>query len=383
MVSSDPSSTPEAQLLAKARILVEAGFFDENYYAEQFATQPGQDLFAHFFFHGYREGRRPNPVFDTRWYLSTYADVALSGLNPLLDYVLFGEKAGRNPSPLFNSSWYRERYQLGVATSPLMHYLLNRHGPFSPIPEFDADYYLAANPEVAAARYDPFAHYCLLGFERGRNPSTDFDTSAYRQRFMKHMPEVNPLLHYRVSKKEPDFRPRGRQGGEDFIRRGQEIHPARPGLRRIFRAAGRDRATRQTPRHLSALVPRHCGKGSKLQRMGDGHCVASRVSRIITSRGYRVISESMPLTTSMRCAGRRRWREPPEFLASSFAAAGSGSVGLKGASKTSSPRPTSTCPSACFGPTKTGCATDEEILVANGQRLDDERLCARVSPPFS
>ena len=26
---------------------------------------------------------------------------------------------------------------------------------------------------------------------------------------------------------------------------------------------------------------------------------------------------------------------------------------------------------------------NEEILVANGQRLDDERLCARVSPPFS
>jgi hypothetical protein len=199
-MSSRGEGQEERELLATARVLVERGFFDEAFYAGQFPSPP-DDLFAHYFLRGYREGRAPNPVFDTRWYLSTYPDVALSGLNPLLDYVAFGEKAGRDPSPLFDAQWYRARYRLDPSVSPLLHYLQNRHGAFSPIPEFDAEYYLAAYPDVAAARYDPFAHYCLEGFKEGRNPSAHFNTRAYAKRFLKNRPEFNPLVHHRLVRK--------------------------------------------------------------------------------------------------------------------------------------------------------------------------------------
>ena len=197
------TSQQEAHLLAKARVLVERGFFDETYYAAQYSARPGEDLFEHFFFRGYRKGWSPNPFFDTRWYLSTYPDVALSDINPLLEYVAFGEKAGRDPSLLFDAQWYRERYKLEPTTSALLHYLQNWAGPFSPIPEFDADYYSAANPDVV---YDPFAHYCQQGFREGRNPSASFDTRVYARRFLKNRTDVNPLVHHRIQRKELKFR---------------------------------------------------------------------------------------------------------------------------------------------------------------------------------
>lgn len=207
-----PTETPaapalyKAQLLSKARVLVETGFFDERFYAANNAIRPGDDPFEHFFLKGYLEGRRPNAVFDPLWYLAAYPEVAASGLNPLLEYALFGEKAGRNPSPLFDARWYSKHYKLEAPSSPLLHYLRNRPGPFSPIREFDAEYYLSANADVAAAGFDPFEHYLVRGFREGRNPSAGFDTAAYSRRFLRSQPEVNPLVHYRVNKDLPEIR---------------------------------------------------------------------------------------------------------------------------------------------------------------------------------
>ena len=62
---------------------------------------------------------------------------------------------------------------------------------------FDAAGYLAHNPDVAAARADPFQHYETSGWKEGRNPSTLFDTSSY----LAANPDVaaahiNPLDHF-------------------------------------------------------------------------------------------------------------------------------------------------------------------------------------------
>ncbi len=207
-----PKETPaviaqqKAQLMSKARILVETGFFDERFYTANNAIRPGAEPFEHFFLKGYLEGRRPNVVFDPLWYLSAYPDVAASGINPLLEYALFGEKAGRNPSPLFDAQWYRKHYKLEAPSSPLLHYLRNRPGPFSPVPEFDAEYYLAANADVAVAGIDPFEHYLVRGFTEGRNPSPRFNSAAYSRRFLKNQANANPLVHYRANKHLPEIR---------------------------------------------------------------------------------------------------------------------------------------------------------------------------------
>ena len=62
---------------------------------------------------------------------------------------------------------------------------------------FDADFYLAQNPDVAEAGVDPARHYYETGFKEGRDPNKVFDTSFY----LAQNPDVaeagvNPLEHY-------------------------------------------------------------------------------------------------------------------------------------------------------------------------------------------
>jgi lipopolysaccharide biosynthesis protein len=64
-------------------------------------------------------------------------------------------------------------------------------------PLFDADWYLANNPDVAAMRMDPVLHYLENGALEGRSPGPQFDAAAYLRRY----PDVAEkgeiaLLHY-------------------------------------------------------------------------------------------------------------------------------------------------------------------------------------------
>lgn len=67
-------------------------------------------------------------------------------------------------------------------------------------PLFDAGFYLALNPDVAAAGADPRAHFDSFGWREGRAPNTLFDSGAY----LAANPDVrragiNPLDHYMTS----------------------------------------------------------------------------------------------------------------------------------------------------------------------------------------
>jgi glycosyltransferase involved in cell wall biosynthesis len=62
---------------------------------------------------------------------------------------------------------------------------------------FDASYYEACYPDVAASAMDPLEHYISFGWQEGRNPSPDFDTRFY----LRTTPDarqsgINPLWHY-------------------------------------------------------------------------------------------------------------------------------------------------------------------------------------------
>ena len=69
--------------------------------------------------------------------------------------------------------------------------------PNSPDPLFDTAFYLAHNPDVAAAGVDPLQHFLQFGWKEGRNPDAFFDVTYY----LKQNPDVaaaavDPLLHY-------------------------------------------------------------------------------------------------------------------------------------------------------------------------------------------
>ena len=196
--SPDTEDSSKSELASAAQLLKGLGLFDEAYYC---ATYPDiaavqVDPFEHFFLYGFKEGRKPNPIFDPIWYANTYVDARDTEGQPLLHYAKAGEAEGRRPSPYFQPAWYRERYKIPASESALGHYLKNRNGPFSPIPEFDAEYYLEIYKDVASAGIDPFEHFMFHGFKEGRNPSADFDTRFYLQRYFKGKTDQNPLLHY-------------------------------------------------------------------------------------------------------------------------------------------------------------------------------------------
>ena len=64
-------------------------------------------------------------------------------------------------------------------------------------PDFDAAYYLAHNPDVAAAKVDPLLHYLAYGWKEGRDPSAYFSTTWYlAQNADVAAAKVNPLEHF-------------------------------------------------------------------------------------------------------------------------------------------------------------------------------------------
>lgn len=72
-------------------------------------------------------------LFDSRWYLARYRDVAQVPLDPVHHYLRVGAALGRAPGPLF-----------------------------------DGERYLRENPDVAAAGLNPLLHYLRIGEEEGR-----------------------------------------------------------------------------------------------------------------------------------------------------------------------------------------------------------------------
>jgi ADP-heptose:LPS heptosyltransferase/GT2 family glycosyltransferase len=62
---------------------------------------------------------------------------------------------------------------------------------------FDAEYYIRANPEIAALNIDPLMHYLERGAMELRNPSEGFDARHYARLCRERGQRFdNPLLHY-------------------------------------------------------------------------------------------------------------------------------------------------------------------------------------------
>lgn len=64
--------------------------------------------------------------------------------------------------------------------------------------QFDSDFYLANNPDVAKSGINPIAHYVYYGAREGRNPNSSFDTASY-QLLHSVLPQRNPFAHFLTS----------------------------------------------------------------------------------------------------------------------------------------------------------------------------------------
>ena len=182
------------------RTLKKSGLFDAVFYLQQDEDMSPLhiDPLIHYVEQGWREGRNPNPLFESHWYRQSYH--VPENYDPLLYYLEKGGREGENPGPLFFTSWYAETFSdcLEKGSTPLADYL---HKGWlegrAPNPLFDTDYYWRKHPEVVSSGGNPFVHFVKDGCYRGWNPSPFFDTSFY----LEDNPAVAEmgicsLLHY-------------------------------------------------------------------------------------------------------------------------------------------------------------------------------------------
>jgi hypothetical protein len=65
------------------------------------------------------------------------------------------------------------------------------------VPWFDAQFYVATYPDVAAQNFDALEHYMSLGWREGRNPSARFSTTGYLLANSDvRASGINPLVHF-------------------------------------------------------------------------------------------------------------------------------------------------------------------------------------------
>jgi glycosyltransferase involved in cell wall biosynthesis len=119
-----PRQIPEAVSVALSGLLEPSWYFKKN----KDVAESGMSAIFHYLLYGAKEGRDPNPFFDTSWYTVRNQDVARTGMNPLVHYLRHGAREGRDPGRLFSTSYYLEQNPdvMRAGMNPLAHYL--RHG---------------------------------------------------------------------------------------------------------------------------------------------------------------------------------------------------------------------------------------------------------------
>ena len=272
-------------LSGEITIIRQSGVFLSSWYLSQHRdiVANGEDGIAHFCQTGWRAGARPNPYFDPSWYLNRYAELGPAGVNPLVHYIAFGDAEGRSPCPWFDPVWYRATYGLGAQDLCLRHFLERRFtGQVSPVPVFDAAYYLENNPDVAAGGADPFEHFLTFGAAEARNPSAEFDVTFYRNRYRAMLGDENPLLHYLANRESGMFLP-ARPDHEGQV-------PS--AMRRATRPSAHFEAFRPVPAHA-----KQAGKAAGLLSAAIPPCPGKR--RMVGQGIYR-LDESWPGDAAFR-----------------------------------------------------------------------------------
>lgn len=155
-------------LVSNSALIAQSGLFDETFYTAHYPSDSvvAADPLSHYMVHGWREGRRPSPLFHSDWYAKRLSAAGMEGLDPLSHYLL--HPAGMDdPNPYFSNQAYAKTHPEAVLSgvAPLVHYLSRRAGTEPPYkgPDFDPDFYVAAYPEAAASGSDPLLHFLTEG----------------------------------------------------------------------------------------------------------------------------------------------------------------------------------------------------------------------------
>jgi len=82
--------------------------------------------------------------FDASYYVRTYPDIRIAGVDPLLHFLLCAGRELRNPSPLFETTDYASHY-----------------------------------PDVRSARLNPMLHFAVFGHAENRSIKAVIDKPSF------------------------------------------------------------------------------------------------------------------------------------------------------------------------------------------------------------
>lgn len=217
--------------------------FDAEFYRALYADvdKSGLDAFGHYLTVGWKDGRRPHPLFDVAFWENSLGD--LRSTNPgkpaLLDYRERKETWPAAPHPLFDPLYYREQLERRglqpnpkhppladmllrepqisshylfdvefyarqaelaareLTEHPLLDYVRTRgRGGLDPHPLFHSRFYLSRYPEAATADDDPLTHFVQVGAAEKRDPNPLFSQRYYGEQ-NAHLKDAGGLLrHY-------------------------------------------------------------------------------------------------------------------------------------------------------------------------------------------
>jgi hypothetical protein len=195
-------------------------FFDPDHYRGQveqgFEMDPGEAL-EHFLTVGWTLGFDASSDFSTDGYLSENPDVEAAGLNPLVHFLSSGRAEGRraiSPSEFASREhWAAERdaalrVELGGYLDSLgfdVHladfvFPDEKSDADDASPEwFDAEFYLAGNPDVRLSGLNPLTHFLSGGFREDRLPAPRRATIRYQP-----ISDVDRVIMAKSQRPEPD-----------------------------------------------------------------------------------------------------------------------------------------------------------------------------------
>lgn len=212
---------------------ISAAFDPAFYMAVYTDLPPDMDPLWHYRMAGWREGRDPAPWFSASAYLATYPDVAQAEVDPFAHFLLTGQHQGRDAQPSRNATTYMRTVDwapadwgypaFDAAPGRVSHRPETAAGPETlPLTdeqraamaaEFDADYYMAVNPDVAVSGLDAFQHFVVTGWLEGRDPNPRFSVRDY----LADNADIaaigmNPFAHYVIAGRAEGRSPKNQLG---------------------------------------------------------------------------------------------------------------------------------------------------------------------------
>jgi hypothetical protein len=176
-------------------------YFDPDFYRDQIdggSDMDPDEALEHFLTVGWKLGLDASANFSTDGYLCENPDVEAAGLNPLAHYINGGRAGGRRAVPpsrfVSREHWAAER---GAALRVELARYLDSLGFDVDLDDFvfphensdvddagpewfDAEFYLAGNPDVRVSGRDPLSHFLNGGFRENRLPAPRKTTSRYQ-----------------------------------------------------------------------------------------------------------------------------------------------------------------------------------------------------------